>query len=116
MLNRLTSNFSGNRFARTIVARRAQRAICDFLDKFGQANVMACVQKDKLVTDFIDQQHKVYLKQLAMPYLEALQYFSDEEIATNWMPPKYLALIKPLPGGNAYLLRQAAEIRSFLRA
>ena len=106
-------NLSGNPIARIFIAKMAGRGIGNFLDKFGCDKIPGCIQQGTLISDLLPAEYKQGLKIQALPYLDLVNEFSNED-AYKWVPRKHKTIIESCPGGRDWAMKQIQTIREFV--
>ena len=111
----LLNSFNGSVAGKVFVGRRAGRYIGAFMDAFGQENFIQAVKNGKYITDFMETEHKIHLKNMALNYRHVFAAFTDDDVY-NWIPENYRELLQSMPGGIEYGIGQVQEIRRFLES
>ncbi|MFA5377973.1 MAG: hypothetical protein WC455_19640 [Dehalococcoidia bacterium] len=113
MFGKIFSKFDGTAFSHTLIARKAERKIGEFLDSFGAETLKGCIEKKIWMTDCLPIDYQAGLKQMCAPYIDMLPAFPNEEVYT-WIPLKHRAFMEALPGGKQWALGQLQVIREYL--
>jgi len=103
----------GNPLARVFISKMAGQGIGNFLDKFGCERIPGCIQQGIPISDLLPEDYKNGLKIQALPYLDLVQRFSNED-AYEWVPKKHKTIIESYPGGKDWAMKQIQTIREFV--
>ena len=109
----LLKNFCGSAIGRILVSKMAGMGIGNFLDEFGCDKIPGCIQQGILISDLLPADYKNGLKKQAIPYLDLVNKFSNED-AYDWVPQKHRMIIESCPGGKDWAMKQIQTIREFL--
>lgn len=106
-------NFYGSAIARIFISKMAGRGIGNFLDEFGCEKIPGCIHEGILISDLLPADYKNGLKNQAIPYLDLVNKFSNEDVY-NWVPQKHKTIIESSPGGRDWAMQQIQTVREFL--
>jgi hypothetical protein len=105
--------FYGSPIVRMFISKMAGQGIGNFLEKFGCDKIPGCIQQGILISDLLPEDYKNGLKKQAIPYLDLVNKFSNED-AYSWVPHKHRTIIESCPGGKDWAMKQIQTIREFL--
>jgi hypothetical protein len=106
-------NFYGTGIVRLFISKMAGRGIGNFLDEFGCDRIPGCIQQGTLISDLLPVDYKNGLKTQAIPYLDLVNKFSNEDVY-KWVPQKHKTIIESYPGGRDWAMKQIQTTREFL--
>jgi hypothetical protein len=109
----LLKNLYGSAIARVFISRMAGIGIGKFLDSFGCDRIPGCIHQGILISDLLPADYKDRLKTQAIPYLDLVNKFSNDD-AYNWIPQKHKTIIESCLGGKDWAIRQIQTIREFI--